>query len=385
MDELTNNDRKKEITEAAMSIELLPTAEKRFLNLPTGFRIDKGSLGSAGTNLGSLVNVLSQITSAGGEGLYKVSFPNGVSGTLQRASKDGKLIGSIMDGGKITGQARLTPVSIDPTQLVIAATLAQVNMKLDALQKGQEDIIHFIEQDKKSQLLTDCNNLADIYSTYRYNSDNSVFIGAKINLIQNIKREADKNIDFYKNRLENSMQKSNSLHVGSQAKDLLNRSIENLNYYKLALYNYSFSTFIEVMFLQNFNSEYLEKISQSIEQKAYDFREIYTQCYNFLENYTNNSLDTWLIKGTGKVSRKIGNAIANNAVLSKGPVDEALIGAGNKIDRLTKADFKHSMAKLAESKDHGVREFIESIHLIDRMYNKPLTMIVNDNEVFMIA
>ncbi len=51
----------------------------------------------------------------------------------------------------------------------------------------------------------------------------------------------------------------------------------------MALYQFSFASFLEVMLLGNFDEQYLKNVTLKIEELAYQYRELYTDCYNHFE------------------------------------------------------------------------------------------------------
>ncbi len=85
---------------------------------------------------------------------------------------------------------------------------------------------------------------------------------------------------------------------------------------------------MEVMLLENFDRQYLESVTQRIEEYAFQFRELYTRCYAQIEDMSKSSIESRLTKGLAGISRSAGKAISKIPVVSKGSVDEALIGAG---------------------------------------------------------
>lgn len=61
---------------------------------------------------------------------------------------------------------------------------------------------------------------------------------------------------------------------------------------QLALYLYSYSSFLEVLLLGNFTQPYLESMEKRISDYAPQYRELYTSCYNLLEESIQNFLFT---------------------------------------------------------------------------------------------
>lgn len=101
--------------------------------------------------------------------------------------------------------------------------------------------------------------------------------------------------------------------------------------YQLALYLYSYSTFLEVLLLGNFGKGYLNSVEHRIAEYSFQYRELYTDCYNLMESYSKSSIQVGMLNGLATASKFMGNAIAKVPVISKSQLDENLIEASRKI------------------------------------------------------
>ena len=63
----------------------------------------------------------------------------------------------------------MNPLLCNPTMLPVAATLANIDKKLDAIQETQLEMLNFIAQKEKYALKGDLDFLMDIYNNYKYN------------------------------------------------------------------------------------------------------------------------------------------------------------------------------------------------------------------------
>lgn len=54
-------------------------------------------------------------------------------------------------------------------------------------------------------------------------------------------------------------------------------------------------TYIEVMLLENFGSAYLDSTAHKIEDYSYQYRELYTKCYNQIEGYAKTSINFYFL------------------------------------------------------------------------------------------
>jgi len=161
--------RKNEILKAMTATELAPLAVNNEINVQTYSKMPLSRITALGTGLEPIVAAVQQVTSNGQavSGYYKVTIPKG---TQLAQFKDGTgFLGTALGEQGIAGQARLNPLVCDPTMLLVAATLANIDKKLDAIQETQQEMLDFIAQKEKSALKADLDFLMDIYNNYKYN------------------------------------------------------------------------------------------------------------------------------------------------------------------------------------------------------------------------
>lgn len=144
--------------------------------------------------------VQTAIGGAGGSGIYYV---NTGGKTMFQMKSTGNFIGSLqsptgMVGG---GQAQMTPLTCDPTMLFMAAALANIEKKLDAIQDMQREMMDFLIQKEKADLKGNLNFLFDVFNNYKYNWNNAMYKNSNHIKVLDIRQEAEKKITFSVNRL----------------------------------------------------------------------------------------------------------------------------------------------------------------------------------------
>lgn len=96
-------------------------------------------------------------------GAYTVSFPKGLPHTLMKL-RQGGFGSSIMENGKIVGTASLNPMTVQATVLGVftimsIATgqffLTQINKELYMINRKLDDILKFLYEEKKAELLSE--------------------------------------------------------------------------------------------------------------------------------------------------------------------------------------------------------------------------------------
>ena len=95
----------------------------------------------------------------------------------------------------------------------------------------------------------------------------------------------------------------------------------DLKDYQVALYIYSFARFLEVILLENFDEAYLDQITNKIYDYSFKYREIYTLCYDKIQNYADSSVNANLLKGFGNINKVLGETIAKVPVINTLQID----------------------------------------------------------------
>lgn len=323
------------------------------------------------------------------EGLYRCVFPEGVSGNLA-AFKDGSgFLGTIMDDHGITGQARWIPAegqsiqfAMDPVTIAVAAAIAGINKKLDSIQKVQEEILQFLHQDKESELEGAVNSLSDILEQYKYNSANELWKGSQLTVVSAIKGKAEHNIIFYRKEITKVLENQKKFSGDRQIDKVQKKLDHNFKYYQLGTYLYAYASFLEVMLGGNFKKEFLEHTEQKMKEYSLQYRFDYSECYERLESVSRSSIQTKIFGGIGTAGRTAGEMISKIPVLSKGPVDEALVAAGRNLKKISDSHTDKVMQEFRNNREVGIQLFIESLDRINTLSNQSVEILFDQNELF---
>lgn len=318
-------DKKNELIQAMMDVEYCPPSELVRMNIDIEeaqkFPIEKAAaLGVAFKPLTQLANY-----AAGGSGKSGIYFVNTAGKTMFQSG--GQYIGNLQaaNGGVGGGLARMTKVPFDPTMLCMAVAIMAVEKKLDAIHEAQKEILAFLEMKEEAKLKGNLNSLADVLNNYKFNWDNEKYKDHKHILVQDIKREAEQSIILYREQLTKSLKKNALFHSNHNVKVTLNKTMARLNDYHLALYTFSFSSFLEVMLL--------EKIP----------------------------------------------------VISKSQLDENLIKAGGILQDVNTNRTQNVMQILVDSQIDYIGAFVENIQIIDSLYNRPVQLMFDADNIYIAS
>lgn len=196
-----------------------------------------------------------------------VRFPEGVQGVLMRLKSNGGYTTTLknVETGKIEGTAWLesaTPQSIFLgafTAMSIASGqyfLAQINNSLTQISSGLDKILEFLYGDKRAELLSEVSFIRFAYKNYTSVMEHSEQRIATLISLQNAKKVAMKDIEFYLSDLSSIMTDKKIgdipgiVHKMTRTKDCLD----------LSLQLYTMSSLLEVYYSENYDRQYISSV-----------------------------------------------------------------------------------------------------------------------------
>lgn len=364
----------------SINLELIESEQKAGLINYNKFPLSR--LSAWGTAFQPLVSAIQTIAGgAGGSGIY---FVNTYGGKMFNISGSKEFIGSIKTAAGTVGggQARMTPLTCDPTMLFMAATLANIDKKLDKIQEKQQEIMDFLVQKERSELRGDLKFLFDVYNNYKFNWNNEMYKKNNHIKVLDIRQASERKIDFYREQITTKIDKKSFVHSEQTVKVQLKNIQAEFKDYQLALYLFGFSSFMEIMLLENFDSSYLSSVSLKLEDYSLKYRELYTQCYDQIKGYSTSSVESTLLKGIAGASRVFGKAVEKIPVISDSQIDETLIATGEKIQKYGDSKIDKSMSGFIDNQNSYVRPFIESINTVNRLHNSPVKIFVDKESLY---
>ena len=375
--------RKNELLKAMSATELAPLEVKNEISVQTYSKIPLSRLTALGTGFEPVVSAIQQVTSHGQatSGFYKVTIPKGTH--LAQFKEKSGFLGTAVGEHGIVGQAQLNPLLCDPTMLLVAAALANIDKKLDAIQEVQQEMLDFLTQKEKSALKADLNFLMDIQNNYKYNWNSEKYKAANHAKVLDIRQEAARQIDFYQEQIKKQLGKKVLLHSDHDVQKMLEKVQGEFKEYQLALYIYGFAYFLEVVLQENYEKAYLSAIAKRIDEMAFQYREFYSLAYSQIENLSKSSLQAHLFGGLSAINKGAGTAIAKIPGINKSQIDEALIEAGERIGAYKNRRVQTTMQQLLERQSSCVRPFIDNINAVNRLYNEPVTLIFNHDTLYL--
>lgn len=386
---MTNNKRKQALIQSVMGMECIPIMPQD-INAEEYTKVPMSHLSSLGASFAAMVPVIKQIlptlkkVEKTAEPLFRMVLPQGVQGTVNS-------VGNIVnETGKIVGRARYYKVtdvskaaaSIDPVVLITAIAISSVTKKLDYIEEAQKEIIEFLELKEKSTLKGNALVLQAILEEYKYNSENEKFKSSKYIQVQEIKRDSEQKIIFYRERVEKRVNKKKTLHSDRDVKTKIQKVENEFKDYEIALYLYSFSSFLEVMLLENFNTEYLNSVVEKLMLYAEEYHALHVKCYDVIEGDSKTTIQASVLKGVAGFNRSLGRFIGKIPKIRDGQMDENLIEAGDRVEVVSARRTEDTMELFNNEFAECVYPFIENIQLVNHMFNQPIDVLIDNDTVY---
>lgn len=348
---------------------------------------DISSLGMAFSSVSTAFTTISEAAKASGT-LYEAVIP---TGTHLAVAKDGSgLLGTVIKDGKgLTGQARFKEVGKtvqaagSVSTIFMAMAIMAINKSLKNISENQKSILSFLETDKETQLKGDLITLSDIISEYQHNWNNQQYLSNREMQTLDIKRNAEQNILFYREMIERKFGKKQFIHFDT-AKTL--NDVENkFKYYQLALYLYSFSSFSDVVLLQNFDKAFLNDVAQRVKNYSLEYGSFYDKALESIEEYAGTSVQSRALQGLSVAGKFVGKQIAKIPdKANKIKVDDKLMSGSKKLEKIQSKSISDTTSAFSVVKDSGISMFIEKIDLLNAMHNKPMRIAVDENNLYLL-
>lgn len=147
---------------------------------------------------------------------------------------------------------------------------------------------------------------------------------------------------------------------------------------------YSYSSFLEVLLLENFSTEYLKSVNNKILDYSSNYRELYTDIYDKMENSSKSTIDSYVLKGLSSASKGLGKFIGSIPIVGEGPVDEGLIDVSNKLDKYKDSLVDKTMKEFIVNINGFVLPFVDNIKMLNQIYNEPINMVFDTDNIYII-
>lgn len=201
---------------------------------------------------------------------YSVRFPEGIQGHLMRY-KNGGGLGTPIQGadGKILAHASLEHMTKQAVLLGAFNTMAlasgqyflsEINSKLEKISLSLDKILEFLYGDKRAELLAEVSFTKYAYENYSSIMDHEGQRIATITGLQEAKKVAIKDIEFYMSDLDST---SNTKDV-SDITAFVDKAFQIKESLDLSIQLYTMATVLEMYYARNFDSSYIDYIDREM-------------------------------------------------------------------------------------------------------------------------
>jgi len=315
-------------------------------------------------------------------GLARVVFPEGVTGNLAQLNSTGEYIGGIMKTGGGFAQSRLVPVNLDPTAVTtmsMAVMLAQINKKLDEIKETSTQILSFLQEKEKADTQASVNMLDDIMHRYPYNWNNENFRNNYHLKALDIKQSADAKVILYQKQIAEKISALPKIYLEKIARGSLEQLQQGFNDYRMALYLFSYASYLEVMLDGRFIEQDIKLVADKVHSYQEQYQEQFEKCRDYVQKFSGGAVERVAIGAIASAGKGLGNLIAANPRLNKGQVDEWLQDNGEKLQQWNEKGIAKLAETFKEEGETGAVIFEDSIRDVRKISNH-LTGLVFDEE-----
>lgn len=320
--------------------------------------------------------------------IARIVFPDGVTGSLATLNSTGEFIGGIMKSGGGFAQARLKPVGMDPatiTVMAMAGMIVEINQKLDDIQKTQQEILSFLQEKERADSQASLNMLEDILKRYPYNWNNDNFRRNFHAKALDIKHDADAKLILYQKQIAEKIKGLPAAYLDAAVQDAMKQLQKLFHDYSMALYLFSFASYLEVMLDGRFVAEDLKIVADKVHDYQENYDRQFEQCRDYVKKFSGGSVEMMVAGGIANAAKGLGKLIGSAPILKDGPVDEWLQNCGEQIEKAN----EEKVAKLAESfaaeQKTGSEIFESSIRNVDELSNQVKGMLFDEEYLYLVA
>lgn len=269
-----------------------------------------------------------------------LTFPEGVSGTLMKLKGGGYSTTLVStETGKIAGTASLQPITQQAlclgafTAMSIASGqyfLSQINDSLAQISSGIDKILEFLYGDKRAELLSEVSFIRFAYENYTSVMEHSEQRIATLISLQNAKKVAMKDIEFYLSDLS-SIIKDKKIGDTSATVSKMVRTKECLD---LSLQLYTMSNLLEVYYSENHDPNYIFFIQAEASGYIDKCEKRSLKCFSQLQQVLSGTREGFLSKNSKTEHiKQIDGIVTALETISNSPLQDTLRSALGEIGK----------------------------------------------------
>lgn len=304
-----------------------------------------------------------------------------------KAMRDGKTFwGSIKKSDGSSTMAKLKEVNpnnvmaLDPTVMMMSVALAGIEQELGEIKELSKQIFSFLEHEKESEIESDLEILNRSISDFRFNLEDEKYLINNHKQVMDIKRTANKNMLFYKKEIKDDLSKDKLFTTNNSMNSIIEDIQKKFRYYRLSLYIYSFSTFMEILLLGNYKNDYLLSKKEELDELDNEYSEVFNNALKYVKKNANKSLEGNVLSGLGSAGKAIGN-LAEKVKIKN--VDNWLNEKGDNLKQSGQNIKDEFATKFDDMRESNSRPFINQIEKVDCIYNNTKEIYFDKENIYL--
>lgn len=260
-----------------------------------------------------------------------LDFPEGVQGVLMQLKNGGYSTTLINpDTGKIAGTASLQPLTSQALCLgaftamsVVSGQyfLSQINDSLAQISSGLDKILEFLYGDKRAELLSEVSFIRFAHENYKSVMEHSEQRIATLISLQNAKKVAMKDIEFYLSDLNSIITDKKSSDIPTTVPKMV-RTKECLD---LSLQLYTMSNLLEVYYSENYDKNYISFVRAEASGYIDKCEKRSLKCFGQLQQLLAGVKEGFLTKiNKAEYTHQIDNIVSELETINDSPLQNTL-------------------------------------------------------------
>jgi hypothetical protein len=136
--------------------------------------------------------------------------------------------------------------------------LAQINSELKTMNQSIDKILEFLYGDKRAELISEVSFVKSVYQNYSSIMEHDQQRFATIVNLQEAKKIAIKDIEFYMSDLDSTVSSKN----GSDITTLIDKTFQIKDCLELSIQLYAMSSLLEIYYSQNYDAEFIANVEE---------------------------------------------------------------------------------------------------------------------------
>ncbi len=269
--------------------------------------------------------------------------------------------------------------------LMMAIALYSLERDLKSISDDQKKIVSFLKNEKSSEIEADVITLTEIVTKYKYNWDNERYISSNHKMVCDLQRTARKNMLFYQKEAQDTLSSKQLLLASSKVNTVLSDMTKRFQYYRLSLYTFALSSMSEVILSGNFQEENIDRIVTEIDRYSNEYRNLFSECSEYLEKKSRSAIDTALLNGSGAAINSVGKLMGSIPKVKEGQVNGYLTNIGTQIKTTAVESHRGIVEAFSSVSNPNTGVFISKLKTMNQIFNHTKEICCDNQNLYLIS